>query len=102
MKKEVKYDDAFRQEALRLSQEEGSTQASVERDLGLWPGAISVWKKEISLEGAVWNSVKRPIKPQDAALRQLQRENERLKRERDILKKAVAIFSVDPNRYSRS
>jgi transposase len=102
MKKMVKYDMAFRQEALRLSQEEGSTQASVERDLGLWPGAISVWKKEFSSEGLVGSSLKRPLKPQDAAMRQLQRENERLKRERDILKKAVAIFSVDPNRYSRS
>jgi len=29
-------------------------------------------------------------------LRQLQRENARLRMERDILKKAVAIFSKDP------
>jgi transposase len=102
MKRKSKYDDAFRREALRLSQEEGSTQASVEQDLGLWPGAISVWKKEFSSEGGISSSLKRPLRPQDAALRHLQRENERLKRERDILKKAVAIFSVDPNRYSRS
>jgi transposase len=32
-------------------------------------------------------------------MRRLKRENERLRRERDILKKAVAIFSEDPNRY---
>jgi transposase len=102
MKKEAKYDDAFRQEAVRLSQEGGSTQASVERDLGLWPGAISVWKKAICPEGAAGYSAKRHLRPPEAAFRQLQRENERLKRERDILKKAVAIFSVDPNRYSRS
>jgi len=101
MKRALKYDESFRREAIRLSQGDGVTQASVERDLGLWPGAISVWKKEFS-SGTVSGSAKILIKPQDAAYRQLQRENERLKRERDILKKAVAIFSVDPNRYSRS
>jgi len=61
----------------------------------LWPGAISVWKKEFSA-GTVGGSAKIFIKPQDAAYRQLQRENERLKRERDIIKKAVAIFSKAP------
>jgi transposase len=30
-------------------------------------------------------------------IRQLKRENERLKMERDILKKAMAIFSKDPS-----
>jgi transposase len=35
-------------------------------------------------------------------MRRLRRENERLRRERDILKKAVAIFSEDPKRYSDS
>jgi len=98
MKKAVKYDEAFRKEAIRLSKAVDVTQASVERDLGLWPGAISVWKKEFTSDSTAGGAAK----SQDAAFRQLQRENERLKRERDILKKAVAIFSVDPNRYSRS
>jgi transposase len=42
------------------------------------------------------------LKPDDDALRRLKRENERLRTERDILKKAVAIFSEDPNKYSDS
>ena len=42
------------------------------------------------------------LKAQEEALRQLRRENEILRQERDILKKAVAIFSEDPNRYSDS
>lgn len=102
MKQSPKYDLAFRKEALRLSREEGQSQSSVERDLGLWPGAISVWKKEIPADSFEVPSGKNSPKQYDAAFRHLQRENERLKRERDILKKAVAIFSVDPNRYSRS
>jgi transposase len=102
MKKEPKYDLAFRQEAIRLSREEGNTQTSVEKDLGLWQGAISAWKRQMGENSASGSSGRPPFKPHEAVLRQLQRENERLKRERDILKKAVAIFSVDPNRYSRS
>jgi len=35
-------------------------------------------------------------------LHDLKTELERVKRERDILKKAVAIFSTDPDRYSDS
>lgn len=97
-----KYDDAFRQEAVRLSQAADSTQASVERDLGLWPGAISVWKRSLRPDSLIPSNGKAHCKPQEVAFRQLQRENERLKRERDILKKALAIFSVDPKRYSRS
>ena len=42
------------------------------------------------------------LKAPDEEIRRLQRENERLRRERDILKKAVAIFSTEPDRYSRS
>ena len=33
------------------------------------------------------------LKPEDDRLRRLERENEILRRERDILKKAMAIFS---------
>jgi transposase len=33
------------------------------------------------------------LKPEDEENRRLRRENERLRMERDILKKAVAIFS---------
>lgn len=35
--------------------------------------------------------------PADEELRQLRSENERLKMERDILKKAIAIFSQPPS-----
>ena len=38
------------------------------------------------------------LSPEDEAFRQLKRENERLRMERDILKKAVAIFSEEPRK----
>ena len=39
-------------------------------------------------------------KPSEKDFKDLQKELERVKRERNILKKAVAIFSEEPNRYS--
>jgi len=42
--------------------------------------------------GGINSRRKGHLKPQDEELRRLKRENERLRRERNILKKAVAIF----------
>ena len=84
-----RYDDAFKREAVRLV-EEGRSAHSVERELGVGNGAISRWRKAFSL------SLEHPSASQDptkAELRLLQRENEILRQERDILKKAMAIFS---------
>lgn len=42
------------------------------------------------------------MKQPEEEVRDLKKELEKVKRERDILKKAVAIFSTEPNRYSDS
>ena len=95
-------DKEFKIEAVRLASEPGNTQAGIERDLGISQGIISRWKRELVKNGEQAFPGKGHLKPDDDELRRLKRENERLRRERDILKKAVAIFSEDPNRYSDS
>ena len=97
-----RYDREFKVEAVRLASEPGNTQAGIERDLGISQGVISRWKRELKLDGEDAFPGKGRLKPQDEEFRRLKRENERLRRERDILKKAVAIFSEDPHRYSDS
>lgn len=92
------YSDEFKKEAIRLVLEEGRTRRSVEKSLGITAGLLKDW---------VWKSrVEKPVEvsnlPVGKALKLLQKENERLRRERDILKKAVAIFSTDPERYTDS
>ena len=94
-----RYDKEFKIEAARLASEPGNTQAKIERDLGIGQGVISRWKREFKLDGEQAFPGKGRLKPHDEELRSLKRENERLRRERDILKKAVAIFSEDPHRY---
>jgi transposase len=97
-----KYDLEFKLEAVRLGSEPGVTNRDVERRLGIGQGVLSRWKKELKRDGQQAFPGKGHLKPDDEQLRRLKRENERLRRERDILKKAVAIFSTDPHRYSGS
>jgi transposase len=97
-----RFDKEFKIEAVRLASEPGNTQSGIERDLGISQGIISRWKRELRKDGDQAFPGKGRLKPDDDDMRRLKRENERLRRERDILKKAVAIFSEDPNRYSDS
>jgi len=94
-----RFDKEFKIEAVRLASEPGNTQTEIERDLGISQGIISRWKRELRKDGDQAFPGKGRLKPDDDELRRLKRENERLRQERDILKKAVAIFSEDPNRY---
>jgi transposase len=96
------YDKEFKIEAVRLASEPGNTQAGIERDLGIGQGVISRWRRTLVQDAEHAFPGKGRLKPDDEELRRLRLENERLRRERDILKKAVAIFSEDPNRYSGS
>ena len=97
-----RYDLEFKLEAVRMASEPGVTNREVERRLGIGQGVLSRWKRELRNDGTQAFPGKGHLKPDDEQLRQLKRECERLRRERDILKKAVAIFSTDPHRYSGS
>jgi transposase len=96
------YDKEFKREAIRLVIEEGQSASVVERNLGIGKSTVSRWIREFKDDPEYAFPGKGRLKAPDDEIRKLQRENERLRRERDILKKAVAIFSKDPDRYSRS
>jgi transposase len=97
-----KYDREFKMEAVRMASELGVLTRDVERRLGIGQGVLTRWKRELKNDGKQAFPGKGHLKPEDEELRRLKRECERLRRERDILKKAVAIFSTDPHRYSGS
>ncbi|MGD8981689.1 MAG: transposase [Desulfobacterales bacterium] len=96
------YDKEFKLEAVRLVLEEGHSVASVERKLGTGKGVIYNWVHQFTDDSEHAFPGKGNLKPPDKELYELKKELERVKRERDILKKAVAIFSKDPDRYTRS
>jgi transposase len=82
----------FKQEAVRLAQARGFSQAA--RDLDVDVSLIRKWKNRLD-EGA-----ERPFpghgNPRDEELARLQRELKRLEEENAILKEAVGIFSKSP------
>jgi len=96
------YDKEFKLEAVRLVLEEGHSARSVEQRLGTGQGVVYGWVHEFTDDPEHAFPGKGNLKAPEKELYELKRELERVKRERDILKKAVAIFSKDPDRYSRS
>jgi transposase len=96
------YDKEFKLEAVRLVLEEGLSARSVEQKLGTGQGVVYNWVHQFTDDPDHAFPGKGNLKPPDKELHDLRQELERVKRERDILKKAVAIFSKDPDRYTRS
>ena len=83
----------FKIEAVRMITEGGYSLAQVGRDLEVRPDMLRRWRKKLleDSEGAFPGSGRLPAA--DDEVRRLRRELSQVREERDILKKAVAIFS---------
>ena len=81
----------FKREAVGMVTKGGLSIAQVARDLGLNDNMVSRWKKEAEHNGQ--RAFPGQGHPQDEELSRLRRENEVLRQEREILKKAISIFS---------
>lgn len=95
MSKRKLYSRDFKVEAVKLVTEHGYKPTEAAQRLGISISAISKWKRELEAEGTPEAAFpgKGYLKPAEAELRNLRNELERVKRERDILKKAVAYFA---------
>ena len=87
-----KFDRELKLEAIRMASEEGSTAVEVEPRLGISKG-VSRWKKPLRDRGEEAFPGTGHLSDRDEEVRRLRRELGRVTRERDILKKAVSIFS---------
>lgn len=89
-KQRKRYTEEFKREALQLWQASEKSAAEIEHDLGITNGMLYHWKKELKqkAQAAADGSA-----AETAELRRLKKELELVKQERDILKKAVGIFS---------
>jgi len=86
-KKRKKYTKEFKDEAVKLINDQGYSFADAGRNLGLNPNLISLWKRD--LEGGDTEMSPAQMVSMKSELRELRRENKRLKMEREILKKAA-------------
>jgi transposase len=92
-KKRRTYSREFKLEALRLVETTGKSMAEIERDLGIGAGCLRQWKKKLTADGENAFPGHGNLPADEERMRQLERELEIVRQERDILKKAVAIFS---------
>jgi transposase len=90
-----RYDREFKENAVALIQS-GRSITEVSRDLGVSDWSLRQWLKTI--EGAqALNESKRLSSetPEQREIRRLRQENDYLRRQRDILKKACSILSAE-------
>lgn len=91
----MKYPEELKREALNLAAQPGMKVAQVERDLGITPGLIYKWRQRYRVDendAALKPSAEREA---EAEIRRLKRELSIAREERDILKKAIQVFSQD-------
>lgn len=94
-KKYRTYTTEFKLEALELLKASGQSAAQVERDLGITQGLLLKWRDRYQVKQANGEAGLAPsdLAAAQAEVRQLRRQLAIAEQERDILKKAVSIFS---------
>ncbi len=96
----------FKLEAVRLAKESGKPQAQVARELGIRPDMLRTWKRQAQGRAGFAAAAVFPgngHQPgQEEEVQRLRRENERLRQERDFLKKATAYFAKESRCATRT
>lgn len=85
----------FKIEAVRLVRVSGVTVAQAARDLDVHENVLRKWIKQFDDDPGDAFPGQGRMKPEQAEINRLRRENAKLKAERDILKKAAAYFAKD-------
>lgn len=94
-KKNKRYAEEFKREVLAMASNSDVCVAQLERDLGITPGLIYKWRERYRVDEASGELKPSPEREAEAEIRRLKHELEIAKQERDILKKAIQVFSRD-------
>ena len=88
-----KFTKEFRQNAIQLVVEKGMPVGKVARELDVHRNLIHKWRSEYLAEGENARAGTGKTTPETAEMKRLQKELEEVKEERDILKKALGVFT---------
>jgi len=83
----------FKLDAVQLVTEKGMPVGKVARDLDIHPNLLHLWRRRFLKDGDKAFTGKGCVKPENAEIRKLRKELEKVKEQRNILKKALAVFS---------
>lgn len=86
----------FKREAVKPAKQTGVSRNKVSKELGLHPNVLGRWIR--LMDTGKWNDTPgaRMRNEQQLEIERLKRELNRVKAERDILRKAVAYFAKEP------
>jgi transposase len=93
--KRKQYSQEFKIGAVRML-EGGKSGREIEKELGIGSGLVYRWREQLKQAGNGIRAFPGNGRARDEELDRLRRENRSLREERDILRKAVAIFSKPP------
>ena len=89
------YPPEFKAEAVRLVKSSGETIAQVAKDLGISDQTLLNWVGQDNVDAGKKSGL---TSDERARMRELERENRKLREEREILRKAAAFFAAETGR----
>jgi len=90
-----KFSREFKLEAVKLVKDRGVTVAQAARDLDVHENVLRKWVREFAADPQHSFPGQGQMKPEQLEIERLRREVQKLKAERDILKKAAAYFAKE-------
>lgn len=87
------FDTAFKLQVVQMIRAQGLSVGQVCRDLDLVDSAVRRWLAQYDAEQSGQPGQGRPLTPEQQRIRELERENQRLREDVSLLKKASAFFA---------
>jgi transposase len=83
------FTEEFKRDAVQLVRTSGRPIAEIARELGIYDSTLGNWVKQDRIDGGEREGL---TSDERARLRELERDNARLRMERDLLKRTVAFW----------
>lgn len=90
----IRYTEDFRKEAVRLVETSNRALRDIAADLGVGKSTLGKWRRQFAEDDLLSG----PHEDVEKELARLRKENELLRQERDLLKKAAAFFAKETSR----
>lgn len=87
------FDAAFKLHVAQMVRDQGLSVGQVCRDLDLVDSAVRRWVDQYDTERSGQPGQGKPLTPEQQRIRELERENQRLREDVSLLKKASAFFA---------
>ena len=93
-----RYDEEFKRNAVELLEQGERSAVQLSQELGVSDCALGKWKRQYGRQG---HAAVNGLKAAQSRIEELEREVAAVSRQRDILKKALAILGQEPNNSTK-